>query len=66
MKFNNVISIVLNTAVPRRIRMDRGTENIMIEDVQVAFRTGHTDDMAGEKSVIYGSSTHNQVSVIRL
>lgn len=48
------------TAVPRCIRMDRGTENTLIEDIQASFRACHTDDMA-KSSVLYGSSNHNQV-----
>ena len=51
------------TGVPRCIRMDRGTENRLIEDIQISFRADHTDSMAGEKSVLYGSSVHNQVSI---
>ncbi|XP_046585128.1 uncharacterized protein LOC124292120 [Haliotis rubra] len=46
--------------VPRCIRMDRGTENVFIEDIQKAMRWSHTDDMAGENSVLYGSSHRNQ------
>lgn len=51
---------VNNTGVPRCVRMDRGTENTLIEDIQQSFRSQHTDDMAAH-SVLYGSSTHNQV-----
>ena len=54
----------MTSAVPRCVRMDRGTENVVIEDIQVAFRLDHTDSMAGEKSVIYGASTYNQVGYI--
>ncbi|XP_053407737.1 uncharacterized protein LOC123556376 isoform X2 [Mercenaria mercenaria] len=46
--------------VPRCVRMDGGTENILVEDIQKAFRWEHTDDMAAEKSVIIGSSHSNQ------
>ncbi|XP_067931711.1 uncharacterized protein [Watersipora subatra] len=45
--------------VLRCIRMDRGTENTLIEDIQATIRECHTDDMA-RNSVLYGSSTHNQ------
>lgn len=45
---------------PRCVRMDCGTENTLVEDMQKAFRWDHTDDMAGEKSVIKGSSHSNQ------
>ncbi|XP_021363765.1 uncharacterized protein LOC110457004 [Mizuhopecten yessoensis] len=46
--------------VPRCIRMDCGTENVLVEDIQKAFRWDNDDDMAGEKSVIRGSSHSNQ------
>ncbi|XP_071083889.1 uncharacterized protein [Haliotis cracherodii] len=46
--------------VPRCIRMDAGTENGVIEDMQKSFRWHHTDEMAGESSVIIGSSNSNQ------
>ncbi|XP_053406569.1 uncharacterized protein LOC123562335 [Mercenaria mercenaria] len=46
--------------VPRCIRMDAGTENVVVEDMQKAFRWYHGDDMAGERSVIVGSSHTNQ------
>lgn len=46
--------------VPRCIRIDAGTENGHIEDMQKAFRWNDDDAMAGDKSVIIGSSTSNQ------
>lgn len=46
--------------------MDRGTENTLIADIQIAFREEHTDDKAGEKSVLYGASTYNQVRISRI
>lgn len=47
--------------VPRCVRMDNGTENIVVEDLQMAFRWNDTDDMSANKSVIRGSSHSNQV-----
>ncbi|WAR14378.1 hypothetical protein MAR_004483 [Mya arenaria] len=46
--------------VLRCIRMDAGTENVVVEDMQKAFRWYHGDNMAGERSVIVGSSHTNQ------
>lgn len=51
------------TGVPRRIRYDAGTENTLIEDIQVSFRMDHSDDMAGPNSVIMGPSPSNQVKL---
>ena len=48
--------------VPRCVRMDDGTENVLIEDIEKAFRWEHIDDMAADKSVLRGSSHSNQVS----
>ena len=52
---------IILTGVPRCIRMDAGTENVVVADLQRAFRWYHDDDMSGEKSVIIGSSHTNQV-----
>lgn len=41
--------------------MDAGTENVLIEDIQKAFRSQQSDDMAAEKSVMIGCSKSNQV-----
>ncbi|XP_069109308.1 uncharacterized protein [Argopecten irradians] len=46
--------------VPRCVRMDAGTENVVIEDIQKSFRWEDADDMSAEKSVIIGSSYSNQ------
>jgi hypothetical protein len=46
--------------VPRCIRVDAGTENVLIANIQKGFRLEHTDDMA-TTSVIIGRSCHNQV-----
>lgn len=41
--------------------MDAGTENGVIANMQKSFRWFHGDEMAGEKSVIIGTSPSNQV-----
>ncbi|KAL5021622.1 hypothetical protein ScPMuIL_000777 [Solemya velum] len=46
--------------VPRCVRIDDGTENTEIENIQMAFRWHDADDMSAEKSVIRGSSHLNQ------
>lgn len=45
---------------PAKIRADKGTENTVIEQLQIFFRRNHNDINAGEKSFVYGSSNHNQ------
>lgn len=45
---------------PQRIRTDLGTENSYIEQMQIFLRRNHGDDLAGNKSFMYGKSTHNQ------
>ncbi|KAK6190897.1 hypothetical protein SNE40_002667 [Patella caerulea] len=46
--------------VPRCIRADKGTGNKIIENIQKSLRWYHGDDMAGEKSFLYGPSAANQ------
>ena len=46
---------------PQMVRMDRGTENGQVAQYQIAFRMSHSDDLAAEKSVKYGSSPFNLV-----
>ena len=45
---------------PRRIRADLGTENSHIEQIQIFLRRDHGDELAGDRSFLYGKSTHNQ------
>ena len=45
---------------PQRIRADLGTENGHVEQMQTFLRRNHTDELAGNKSFLYGKSTHNQ------
>ena len=46
--------------VPKIIRGDRGTENSLIRDIQIALRLQHTDTFSGEHSFLYGRSSANQ------
>ncbi|XP_051914768.1 uncharacterized protein LOC127596383 [Hippocampus zosterae] len=45
---------------PERIRADRGTENVCVEQMQMFLRRNHSDNFAAEKSFLYGRSTANQ------
>ena len=47
-------------AIPRRIRTDCGTENCVLATIQCYFRREHTDEFAGHKVHVYGSSHSNQ------
>ena len=49
---------------PCRLRTDCGTENVNIVAIQKFFRENDSDEYAGEKSFIAGSSTSNQVGLI--
>lgn len=46
---------------PKVIRCDRGSENFLIAESQIAFRLNHGDLLSGEKSVRFGSSPSNSV-----
>ncbi|XP_057303686.1 uncharacterized protein LOC130641062 [Hydractinia symbiolongicarpus] len=46
--------------LPTRIRSDDGTENSIIEAIQICMRADHTDEYAGLGSFIVGSSPNNQ------
>lgn len=43
------------------LRSDRGTENTLVAELQIALRTGHGDELAGVKSMRFGSSPANLV-----
>ena len=43
--------------VPRVIRAEAGTENVIVKDLQIALRFDHGDDMAGFNSFLTGRST---------
>lgn len=53
-------SVVQNNICPQRIRSDRGTENVDIEQLQKFFRRHGADKYAGEFSFLYGTSVNNQ------
>ena len=46
------------------MRTDCGTENVNIAAIQKFFRENGSDEYAGEKSFIAGSSASNQVGLI--
>ena len=46
--------------VPRSVRTDAGTENVLIHRIQMALRYRHRDPSAGVQSVSVGRSTANQ------
>ena len=46
--------------LPARLRTDCGTENGTMAAIQCALRSQHTDDFAGARSHMYGTSTANQ------
>ena len=56
--FLNTISSLSN--VPRLVRADRGSENIILGGMQRFFRRNHVDSLAGWNSFRYGTSTSNQ------
>ena len=46
--------------VPRKIRGDRGTENVNVAGIQRFLRRNHSDGLAGFLSFVYGKSVSNQ------
>jgi len=46
--------------VPRIVRTDAGTENVLLRDLQISLRMDHMDDMCGRRSFHMGRSTGNQ------
>ena len=46
--------------VPKTVRNDCGTENIIVARMQCYFRRNHNDEQCGERSYVYGSSHTNQ------
>ena len=51
------------TGCPSVVHMDKGTENNKLAQVQCAFRTGNSDELAAEKSIRFGTSPANIVSM---
>lgn len=46
--------------VPRMVRCDAGTENVLIRDIQMTLRSFHNDSISGYNSFSVGRSTGNQ------
>ena len=46
--------------LPSVISSDKGTKNVLIELLQMALRSKHTDEFAGFKSFRKGKSTSNE------
>ena len=44
---------------PRVNRIDKGTENLLVSECQIALRLHHLDSLSGQKSVRIGSSTNS-------
>ena len=40
--------------VPRTVRIDQGTENTLLFDIQKSFRSENDDTMSGDKSDLIG------------
>ena len=52
--------IITLKLLPRCVRSDRGTENVVVCGMQRFFRRGFNDESAGKKGFRYGPSTQNQ------
>ena len=48
------------------LRSDYGTENCNLAALHIAFRYHHDDNLAGEKSFMYGPSKANVVSQLSI
>lgn len=53
-------AVKARAACPKRVRADRGTENVYVEQMQTFLRRDGTDRFASHASFVYGSSNHNQ------
>ena len=51
---------------PAVVRFDPGMENGLLAAAQIAFRSCGTDSLAGNKSIRYGPSPANVVSLVIL
>ena len=47
-------------ALPVKIRADDGTENSIVEAMQITLRSGHSDENAGLSSFVVGTSPADQ------
>ena len=50
-----------NTGFPKRVRLEKGTENVLIAQCQVAFSMCYYDELQSAKSVQYGCFPSNSV-----
>jgi hypothetical protein len=62
-EINHYNTIVLE-GCPKILRVDKGTENVHAATAQIALRMNHMDSLAGQKSLIAGSSVHNVVRLL--
>ena len=58
------ILLFLFVGLPTVLRMDRGTENVLMATTQIALRSLHNDKFAGEKGIRFGKSTTNTVRIM--
>ena len=56
--------LFIHVGVPTILRVDRGTENVLMTSVQMAIRSPHTDSFSGKNSIRMGKSTSNTVNNI--
>lgn len=61
------LSIFINFLLgcPSIIRSDYGTENSILATCHMALRHNHDDELSGERSFRFGSSTTNTVKSIQ-
>ena len=59
--YNNIIIQTTHAACPYILRSGYGTENNKLAAIQMVFRFNDEDEMAGEKSFMYGPSKSNVV-----
>ena len=57
---NYINCVVEHGVFPKRLRTDCGTENGLMAALHCSLRSEHTDEFAGAKSHMYGTSTSNQ------
>lgn len=56
------LDFVRKGKVPKIIRVDHGSENVLIADIQTVLRDEHNDEWH-DNCVIKGPSTSNQVAI---
>ena len=63
---NYIVRPYFYLGLPRVLRADQGTENTTVAALQPFLRHKDTDDMGGERSLMYERSTANQVMKSKL